>query len=63
MGRATGTLGTVKEGEEGLGREEEVVGTEEVEAEEEAIQVIEEEISHVIVIRTGSKRTIRRTNC
>jgi hypothetical protein len=59
--RANGTLGTVKEGEGGrLGREEEGVGIE-AEVEDEAMQAIEEEeVSHVMTMRTGSRRTIPR---
>ena len=59
--RATGTLGTIKEG---FGREEERVGIEVAKTEvveDEAIQVIGAEISHM-TMETRSKRTIQRIN-
>jgi hypothetical protein len=61
--KATGILGTIKEGEGGrLGREEEGVGIE-AEVEDEAIQAIEEEeTSHVMTMRIGSRRTTPRIN-
>jgi hypothetical protein len=62
--RANGILGIVKEGEGGrLGREEEGVRIE-AEVEDEAILAIEEEeLSHVMTMRTGSRRTTPRTDC
>jgi hypothetical protein len=61
--RANGILGIVKEGEGGrLGREEEGVGIE-AKVKDEAMQAIEEEeVSHVMTMRTGSKRTTPRTD-